>query len=179
MTSHISSPRRDCGLCRPGSHPRQWRRFGPASEKASDTRQLHVTRTPMPFMGACRFLCVITPRISRGSRLDRRSYMTRRPVFRQACWTATSCWTQADGDRAVGRCTLDLVTGLGLCTFSDGTGDSRGSAPVLMFRPWAANSGPGTGPTDSIGARARALGTNLYRGLGPSGGRAATCFFVS
>ena len=28
--------------------------------------------------------------------------------------------------RAVGRCTLDLATGLGLCTFSDGTGQLAG-----------------------------------------------------
>jgi len=31
-----------------------------------------------------------------------------------------------NGDRAVGRCTLDLTTGLGLCTFSDGTGPLAG-----------------------------------------------------
>ena len=31
-----------------------------------------------------------------------------------------------DGSRAVGRCTLDLATGLGLCTFSDGTGQLAG-----------------------------------------------------
>ena len=31
-----------------------------------------------------------------------------------------------DGNRAVGRCTLDLGTGLGLCTFSDGTGRFSG-----------------------------------------------------
>ena len=31
-----------------------------------------------------------------------------------------------DGDRAVGRCTLDATTGLGLCTFSDGTGRFAG-----------------------------------------------------
>jgi hypothetical protein len=31
-----------------------------------------------------------------------------------------------DGDRAVGRCTLDLSTLLGLCTFSDGTGRFSG-----------------------------------------------------
>lgn len=31
-----------------------------------------------------------------------------------------------DGNRAVGRCTLDLTTGLGLCTFSDGTGRLAG-----------------------------------------------------
>jgi hypothetical protein len=30
------------------------------------------------------------------------------------------------GNRAVGRCTLDFSTGLGLCTFSDGTGHLAG-----------------------------------------------------
>ena len=30
------------------------------------------------------------------------------------------------GNRAIGRCTLDLQTGIGLCTFSDGTGDLAG-----------------------------------------------------
>jgi len=30
------------------------------------------------------------------------------------------------GNRAVGRCTLDLSNGLGLCTFSDGTGTLAG-----------------------------------------------------
>ena len=30
------------------------------------------------------------------------------------------------GNRAVGRCTLDFSTGLGLCTFSDGTGQLAG-----------------------------------------------------
>jgi hypothetical protein len=30
------------------------------------------------------------------------------------------------GDWAVGRCTLDLTTGLGRCTFSDGTGQLTG-----------------------------------------------------
>ena len=31
-----------------------------------------------------------------------------------------------NGNRALGRCTLDLSTGLGLCTFSDGTGNFAG-----------------------------------------------------
>jgi hypothetical protein len=31
-----------------------------------------------------------------------------------------------NGNRAVGRCTLDLMTGLGLCTFSDGLGQFSG-----------------------------------------------------
>jgi hypothetical protein len=31
-----------------------------------------------------------------------------------------------DGNRAIGRCTVDAATGLGLCTFSDGTGRFAG-----------------------------------------------------
>ena len=31
-----------------------------------------------------------------------------------------------DGSRAIGRCTVDFATGLGLCTFSDGTGRLAG-----------------------------------------------------
>jgi hypothetical protein len=31
-----------------------------------------------------------------------------------------------DGNRAIGRCTLDFTTSLGLCTFSDGTGQFTG-----------------------------------------------------
>jgi hypothetical protein len=31
-----------------------------------------------------------------------------------------------NGNRGVGRCTLDIATGLGLCTFSDGTGKLAG-----------------------------------------------------
>jgi hypothetical protein len=31
-----------------------------------------------------------------------------------------------NGNRAIGRCTLDLATNLALCTFSDGTGEFAG-----------------------------------------------------
>ena len=47
-----------------------------------------------------------------------------------------------DGNRAVGHCTLDLVTRLGLCTFSDGTGELAGfharvDVSHLGGRDWA------------------------------------------
>ena len=41
-----------------------------------------------------------------------------------------------DGHRAMGRCTLDLATNRGLCTFSDGTGDFVGfEARIDVFCP--------------------------------------------
>jgi hypothetical protein len=44
------------------------------------------------------------------------------------------------GNRAVGRCTLDLSTGLGLCTFSDGTGGLAGFRARAKVSP----------PTDGV-----------------------------
>jgi len=39
------------------------------------------------------------------------------------------------GNRAIGRCTLDLTTGLGLCTFSDGTGTFAGFHARIKVSP--------------------------------------------
>jgi hypothetical protein len=44
------------------------------------------------------------------------------------------------GNRAVGRCTLDLMTGQGLCTFSDGTGRLAGFQARVDVSPPAAGS---------------------------------------
>ena len=43
-----------------------------------------------------------------------------------------------NGNRAVGRCTLDLTTGRGLCTFSDGTGRFAGFNARVKVSPPAA-----------------------------------------
>ena len=40
-----------------------------------------------------------------------------------------------NGNRAVGRCTLELATGLGLCTFSDGTGRFAGFSARVRVSP--------------------------------------------
>ena len=40
-----------------------------------------------------------------------------------------------DGSRAIGRCTLDFATGLGLCTFWDGTGSLAGFHARIEVSP--------------------------------------------
>lgn len=40
-----------------------------------------------------------------------------------------------DGNRAIGRCTLDFATGRGLCTFSDGTGRFAGFQARIEVTP--------------------------------------------
>jgi hypothetical protein len=45
-----------------------------------------------------------------------------------------------NGNRAVGRCTLDMLTGTGLCTFSDGVGRLAGFQARVDVTPPAAGS---------------------------------------
>jgi len=99
-----------------------------ASVSASSERSkaLHVTKECSQYFGAAGQFCTITssnlPRIKVGSRV----------YYDQAAGTPAGLLDSnvvldaGSGNRAVGRCTLDLSTGLGLCTFSDGTGKFAG-----------------------------------------------------
>jgi len=51
-------------------------------------------------------------------------------------------------NRAVGRCTLDLTTGLGLCTFSDGTGQFAGFQARVEVSPPTCLPGNNCAPLD-------------------------------
>src|ERR1700674_2593120 len=85
-------------------------------------RDLHVTKECSQYTGKAGSFCTITSSnlatIAVGSKV----------FYDQAAGTPTGLLDSnvlldaGNGDRAVGRCTLDLTTGLGLCTFSDGTG---------------------------------------------------------
>ena len=113
-----------------------------ASEKNKRNRQLHVTKDCLPYTGLAGSFCLITssnlPEIKVGSKV----------LYDQAAGTPAGMLDSnvvldaGNGDRAVGRCTLDLVTGLGLCTFSDGTGSLAGfharvDVSALGGKQWA------------------------------------------
>ena len=49
--------------------------------------------------------------------------------------TSNVVFDAGSGDWAVGRCTLDFSTGLGLCTFSDGTGPLTGFHARVNLSP--------------------------------------------
>jgi hypothetical protein len=101
---------------------------GASSVSASSerTRTLHVTKECSEYFGAAGDWCTVTVsnlrRLPVGSRI----------LYSQAMGVPTGLLDSnvvldaGDGNRAVGRCTLDLATGLGLCTFSDGTGQLAG-----------------------------------------------------
>jgi hypothetical protein len=113
-----------------------------ASERNRKHRQLHATKNCKDYTGAAGSFCTITssslPEIKVGSKV----------IYDQAAGIPEGMLDSnivldaGDGNRAVGRCTLDLVTRLGLCTFSDGTGELAGfharvDVSHLGGRDWA------------------------------------------
>jgi len=96
------------------------------SAASEHSKALHVTKEGSQYFGAAGQFRTITssnlPRIKVGSRV----------YYDQAAGTPAGLLDSnvvldaGSGNRAAGRCTLDLSTGLGLCTFSDGTGKFAG-----------------------------------------------------
>ncbi len=115
---------------------------GVASVSASSERnnELHVTKACPEYTGAAGDSCTITSsnvaRIKVGSKV----------YYGQAVGIAPSLLDSnvvldgGKGNRAVGRCTLDLKTGLGLCTFSYGMGRFSGFSARVRVSP----------PTDGV-----------------------------
>jgi hypothetical protein len=90
------------------------------------TRNLHVTKECSEYTGGAGSFCTIT------SSNVRRIPVGTRVSYDQAAGIPTGLLDSnvvldaGNGNRAVGRCTLDFATLLGLCTFSDGTGNLAG-----------------------------------------------------
>lgn len=109
---------------------------GSASVSASDDdRPLHVTKECHEYSGGAGQFCTIASsslgRIKVGSRV----------YYDQAAGTPAGLLDSnivldaGNGNRAVGRCTLDLTTGLGLCTLSDGIGRFAGFHARVRVSP--------------------------------------------
>ena len=115
--------------------------LAPKAALAHEKGQLHVTKNCSEFTGAAGTFCTITSsnvaQIKVGTKV----------FYDEAAGIPTNMldsnvvlyvWT---GDWAVGRCTLDLSTTLGLCTFSDGTGDFAGFSARVDVSPFSAPDG--------------------------------------
>ena len=113
---------------------------GATSVSASDrNRPLRVTKECSEYTGAAGSFCTITSsnlgRIKVGSRV----YYDQPVGIPAGLLDSNVVLDAGNGNRAVGRCTLDLTTGLGLCTFSDGTGRFAGfNARVRVTPPASA-----------------------------------------
>ena len=98
----------------------------PLSASPEKGRKLHLTKECSEYTGAAGDWCTVT--VSNVGRLP----VGTKILYSQAAGVPAGLLDSnvvidaGDGNRAVGRCTLDLTTGLGLCTFYDGTGQLAG-----------------------------------------------------
>ena len=102
--------------------------IGVASVSASveRTRKLHVTKECSEYSGAAGDWCTVTVSNLRRLPVGSRVLYTQAMGIPAGLLDSNVVLDAGDGSRAVGRCTLDLATGRGLCTFSDGTGQLAG-----------------------------------------------------
>jgi hypothetical protein len=101
---------------------------GVASVSASDGRngQLHIQKDCTGYVGNAGGHCTVTlsnlAEIPAGSNI----FYDQAAGVPAGMLDSNVVLDAKNGNRAVGRCTLDFSTGLGLCTFSDGTGQLAG-----------------------------------------------------
>jgi hypothetical protein len=111
---------------------------GAASVSASSQREkpLHVTKECLPDqrVGAWEFCTIKSSNLGR-IKVDSRVYYVDPPNLAVGLQDSAVVLDAGDGNRALGRCTVDFATGLGLCTFSDGTGRFAGFRARVQVTP--------------------------------------------
>ena len=98
----------------------------PLSATPEKGRKLHITKECSEWVGNPGDWCTVTVsnvgRVPVGSRI----YYDQAAGVPAGLLDSNIVIDAGNGNRAVGRCTLDLATGLGLCTVSDGLGTLAG-----------------------------------------------------
>ena len=98
----------------------------PLSATPEKGRKLHITKECSEWAGNAGDWCTVTVsnvgRIPVGSRI----YYDQAAGIPAGLLDSNIVIDAGNGNRAVGRCTLDNATGLGLCTVSDGLGQLAG-----------------------------------------------------
>jgi hypothetical protein len=87
---------------------------------------LHVTKECSADKGAAGDFCTITSSNLAAITVGSKVYYDQASGIPKGLLDSNVVLDAGAGNRAVGRCTLDLTTALGLCTFSDGTGQFSG-----------------------------------------------------
>jgi hypothetical protein len=98
--------------------------LGPATVSASSERngRLHVIKECSEYTGLPGSFCTITYSNLAAIPVGSKVLYDQAPGIPAGVLDSNVVLDAGNGNRAVGRCTLDLLTNLGLCTFSDGTG---------------------------------------------------------
>ena len=101
---------------------------GAASVSAQSTRngEVHVTKECSQDKGAAGDFCTITSSNLAEIAVGSKVYYDQAAGIPAGLLDSNVVLDAGNGNRAIGRCTLDLTTGLGRCSFSDGTGQLAG-----------------------------------------------------
>ena len=88
--------------------------------------QLHVTKECSQYHGLAGQFCTITSSNLGEIKVGSTVFYDQNAGIPAGLLDSNVVLDAGNGNRALGRCTLELATGLGLCTFSDGTGQFAG-----------------------------------------------------
>jgi hypothetical protein len=111
---------------------------GVASVSASPERKqgpLHVTKECSEYTGQAGSFCTFTSSNLAAIKVGSKIFYDQAAGTPAGLLDSNVVIDAGDGNRAVGRCTLDLSTYVGLCTFSDGTGEFTGFHARLDVSP--------------------------------------------
>jgi hypothetical protein len=98
----------------------------PVSATGNRARKLHVTKECSEYTGLAGTWCTVTASNLKRLPVGTKVFYTQPQDVPEGLLDSNVVLDAGGGTRAIGRCTLDLATGLGLCTFSDGTGELAG-----------------------------------------------------
>jgi len=100
---------------------------------------LHVTKECSQYNGAAGAFCTITSSNVTAIKVGARVYYDQAADVPKGLLDSNVVLDAGNGNRAVGRCTLDGVTNLGLCTFSDGVGQFAGFQARIDVSPFSSS----------------------------------------
>src|SRR5579864_9133670 len=104
-----------------------------ASEPSERTGNLHVTKEFSQYNGNPGEFCSITSSNLAAIKIGSKVFYDQADGIPKGLLDSNVVLDAGAGNRAIGHCTLDDTTNLGLCTFSDGTGQFSGfQARVLV-----------------------------------------------
>lgn len=97
-----------------------------SSAQSAQNGHLHVTKECSEYKGDAGQFCTITTSTLAAIPVGSKVFYDQVANIPTGLLDSNVVLDAGAGNRAVGRCTLDFATGLGLCTFSDGTGQFAG-----------------------------------------------------
>lgn len=110
---------------------------GVASVAASGrSGKLHITKECSAYTGGPGSFCTITSSTLREIPAGSKVLYDQAAGIPAGLLDSNVVLDAGNGNRAVGRCTLDGATSLGICTFSDGTGELTGFSARVNVSPF-------------------------------------------